>query len=1036
MSDKLKSLTTPQKNIWYECLKYDHNFYEYTYVFEILGNLDVSRLDNAILTVIRNHDIFRTTIIEQEWEPYLKTDNIRKNQALKVIDFNKEDLDEILITGRHDLLKVSYSDPCKFVLVPFSAGKYYFFFSYHHIMLDGNSLKIIFSEISAVYNRIIDNLSFIAPLKETSLLAEWESTQSADAIKASQEYWEGYIGSSLFHIELPHVKYPQPPVNTGNAITTSLSPLLSQQIRELARSNGTTVFKVLFSAFSILLYRVTGLNDFITGYYADLRPPVLKQVTGYFVGLEPYRHQIKDSDSFISLMMKMEQVMSQHKNAAVLPYSLYGNTRKPVPRSNVTFAKTVSGRHFLQLQGTSINSSSHRGTSREFDFFLSYDEGDQEIQLYAEHSISRQHEVVAAFFSQYITLLSSIVENPHETIGLLPMLSKSERNQILTSWAAAETVNNYEESTISRFEKQAQDHPDHIAVVFSDTVLTYSELDKKANQAAHYLQQQGITAGAHVAFYFGQSADRIITMLGIWKLGAIYVALDPIYPAFRSLFILEDAAVNYLITQVHLSNIFSDFKGMIICIDQEHTAKNISAQPTSPPWRSPENNVAAYINYTSGSTGLPKGIIISHRGLSNMTGAYTADDMLAYTTSSRVLQFASICFDASVFEIWGALSKGAHLFLYPDNRVTGIELHNYIIKYGITNLMLTPTVLATLPAPAETETSLKTVVLIGEAFPQKLMLNWYRHVRLFNGYGPTETTICVNKYIITGNHPSSTLGRPISNVFLYVLDDFMQPVPPLVNGELYIGGIQLGLAYLNRPDLTSKSFLPDPFAVTKDEQPEKPRMYKSGDLVRYLPDGNIEYMGRKDRQVKIRGFRIELKEIEYTATLFDDIFQAVANIRTVDNEKSIVLYLVHKDKRPLGILSNATINRLREFLKTRLPMYMIPKEFIWIDFIPLTPNGKTDWQSLPVPSTIFIPATSPFNETLNEYEITITDIWKKVLNKEDIGLKDSFFDIGGHSLLLTEVYKKLPDSFRNRLRLPDLFRYHTVDLLAKHLQGS
>jgi amino acid adenylation domain-containing protein len=627
------------------------------------------------------------------------------------------------------------------------------------------------------------------------------------------------------------------------------------------------------------------------------------------------------------------------------------------------------------------------------------------------------------------------VQQPKNTVGQLSMLLPEERDQILMEWSRPK-VNCHYTGTIAQWvEAQARRTPDATALAFGNGRLTYHALNDQADKLSQRLTCLGAGPDIPIAFCLEQSMARIVTMLAIMKAGAAYVPIDTIYPPQRAAFILEDTRAPLLVTTTALKDRFSQFNGYMLVLDDQKEAAAIQARSAVPLSPKPPSDNLAYVLYTSGTTGQPKGVMIGHRALSNFIGEY--GELMQIDAGSRLLQFVSIGFDVAAMEIWGGLSKGAAVYLYPDNRLTGASLYDFIKTHRITIAVLPPAVLATLPDPEEDcLTHLKTVVVAGEVMAEQVIHRWKDRVKLINGYGPTETTVCVNRLHITGSYSPSTIGRPISNTSFYILDVNGQPVPPCVTGELFIGGAQVARGYMNRPELTAERFIDNPFASCEEIVRGWHRLYKTGDLARYLPDGNIEYLGRNDQQVKIRGYRIELEEIEQVLTRQPDIRQAVALVWTDVGEKKIVAYLVHKAGKPAGSSARLTVDRMREALKQVLPPYMIPAAFVWLESIPLSASGKTDRNALPPPEKETPSFVSPLEKPNNDYEIAITTIWKEVLQMENINVKDNFFDLGGHSLLVTEVYSRLPEAWRQRLSLPDLFRHHTISALARHLHNN
>ena len=522
-----------------------------------------------------------------------------------------------------------------------------------------------------------------------------------------------------------------------------------------------------------------------------------------------------------------------------------------------------------------------------------------------------------------------------------------------------------------------------MAVSFADEQLTYRELNARANQLARHLQGLGVGAEVLVGVMMERSVEMVVAVLGILKAGGAYVPLDPQYPRERLVYTLADSAVSILLTQAHMVNEIPSSSGHIVCLDSEW--ENIKLQS--------EENLAtiinphqlAYLIYTSGSTGLPKGVMLHHAGLFNLIQAQW--EVFALPASSRILQFASLSFDASIFEIALALCRGAALHLVAHaSALSGSPLSALLKEQAITTLTLPPSVLATLPV--EPLPALQTLIVAGEACGAELAWQWGGGRRFFNAYGPTETTVWATVGEGLFGEMKPPIGRAIANMQVYVLDERLKPVPVGVVGEVHIGGAGLARGYHKRPELTAERFLPDPFSNEAGA-----RLYRTGDLARYLPDGNLEFVGRADYQVKVRGYRIELGEIEAVLGQHPLVRETVVVAREeIPGDKQLVAYLVWKE----GL--SPTTSELRSYLKERLPEYMVPSAFVLLDELPWTPNGKVDRRALPAPEQSRPEQEKVYVSPRTKLESILTGLWQKMLNIDEIGIYDDFFELGGNSL--------------------------------------
>ncbi|NJR56668.1 MAG: amino acid adenylation domain-containing protein [Acaryochloris sp. CRU_2_0] len=627
-------------------------------------------------------------------------------------------------------------------------------------------------------------------------------------------------------------------------------------------------------------------------------------------------------------------------------------------------------------------------------------------------------ETIARMAAHFENLLTVMVADISQPVATLPLLSDAERHQLLVDWNDT-TVNYAQNQCIHQlFETQVERSPNAIAVVFEGKQLTYQELNDRANQLAHYLQELGVGPEVLVGLCVERSIDMVVSLLGILKAGGAYVPLDPTYPPQRLQFILNDAQVPVLLTQEHLLDTLPEHEAQVMCLDRDWA---IVAQ--TPEEKLPSRAVAenlAYVIYTSGSTGQPKGVQISHQAVLRLvSGArYTPLD-----STVVCLQLAPIAFDAATFEIWGSLLHGGQCILYS---VSGTpepqELQSFLERHRVTTLWLTAALFNTLIMEApETLASVKELLIGGEVLSVahiREAQRWLPDTQLINGYGPTESTTFTCCYRIPRGLPeelsSIPIGRPISNTQVYILDTQLQPVPIGMAGELHIGGAGLARGYLNRPELTAEKFIANPFG--------EGRLYKTGDLARYLPDGTIEFLGRIDYQVKIRGFRVELGEIEAVLGRHEQVQHCVVVAREdIPGNKRLVAYVVGAGE--------PDITALKAYLKEHLPDYMVPSVVIPLRALPLTPNGKVDRRALPAPSED-LSRTSGFVSPQTEIEQTLAAIWQEILGLEQVGIHDNFFEVGGDSILSIQVIARAKQSGFT-LSPKHLFQHQTIVELAR-----
>ncbi|MGN7824029.1 amino acid adenylation domain-containing protein [Chitinophaga sp. 22536] len=615
------------------------------------------------------------------------------------------------------------------------------------------------------------------------------------------------------------------------------------------------------------------------------------------------------------------------------------------------------------------------------------------------------------------------------------LISSDERQKILRDFNNTITPFDKDASLVHLIERQARATPEKVALVLGEKSLTYKALNEISNQWAHYLQQSGVKAGSLVAFCIEQSVEKIVCMLAILKAGGAYVPLDTSHPKARLEYMLKDAAAPVLITSSRFENSFAAYNGHIVLTDGEHTMASVRGLPIDFTSAAITPQSLIYVIYTSGTTGRPKGVMVEHEQVANFMQCYGG--YLQLDSAARALQFTSTGFDASATDLWLPLTMGATLYLYPDNRIVGDELWRFITEHEISVLpFISPSVLATLPVH-DSMGALKVICVGGEACPEPVVRRWKNRVRLVNGYGPTEATILVSYFVYDDDHPATTIGRPNANSSFYILDAHMQVVPIGQPGELYIGGAQVARGYWRLPELTREKFLANPFVTEEEIAHDWKRIYKTGDLARYLPDGNVEFLGRNDTQVKIRGVRIELSEVENVLSGLPGVVQAVVIVQEDKyDERTLLACIVHQEGKLQGERNQQVTQEIRKALQLELPAQMVPSAFLFLDKLPVNAHGKIDKQALNLQSREIIEAIFPEGVSFHACEQVIKAIWSEVLQQKDINVSDNFFELGGHSILITQVYKRLPAVFRTKITLPELFDYVTIEALAARIRAG
>jgi amino acid adenylation domain-containing protein len=699
------------------------------------------------------------------------------------------------------------------------------------------------------------------------------------------------------------------------------------------------------------------------------------------------------------------------------------------PLFQVMLALNNTGEVGLELPGLQLRPLLAEGTTAKFDLTLALEAGGGVLRGAFEYNTDLfDCSTIERMVSHYQTLLEAVVADPQARLKDLPLLTEAERHQILVEWNDTEKAYPSDKCIHQLFEEQVEKTPEAVAVVFEDQQLSYGELNVKANQLAHHLRGLGVKPDTLVAICVERSLEMVIGLLGILKAGGAYVPLDPDYPAERLAYMLQDTAAPVLLTQGRLKERLPAHQARTVCLDEDWEAIGKS-ESTDPVNHTHPLNLA-YCIYTSGSTGRPKGVAISHRNLVASTTARHA----VYAETGNFLLLSSISFDSSVAGVFGTLtSAGTIVVARSDDVRDATRLLEVIERHGVETILCIPTMYQRILEHSTAERncdSLRSVILAGEICPPALIAKSYnsaKRLRVSNEYGPTEAAVWSTVYLCVADETSTIpIGGPISNCQIFILDEAAAIVPIGVGGEIHIAGAGLARGYLNRPDLTAEKFIANPYGEPGS------RMYRTGDLGRYLPDGNIEFLGRIDHQVKIRGFRIELGEIENALLAHAQVREAVVLAREDDpGNKRLVAYVVGKAAAQAPSL---TISELRSHLGRTLPEYMVPSAWVFLDALPLNPNGKIDRKALPAPETTREDLGTEYVAPRTPTEELLAQIWAEVLKVERVGIHDNFFALGGHSLLATQVVSRIRQRLKSVVSLRTLFQAPTPAQLAVRLQ--
>ncbi|XGW00925.1 MAG: amino acid adenylation domain-containing protein (plasmid) [Leptolyngbya sp. BL-A-14] len=1055
-----------QQRLWFlHQLAPENPFYNVTAAIRFTGKLHLEALEQTFNAIVQRHEALRTTfnrmdgslmqrgtaqleaegferVLMQVITPYL--DVPLPVIALHTVPADQRDevAQQQAIAAFQQPFNLTDGPLMRVTLLQFDETHHVLLLNLHHIVSDGWSIGVLIQELSTLYAAFVANKP--SPLGELPIqyadFAHWQREYlQGEVIETQLAYWRRQL-MDLPTLTLP-TDLPRPVVQRyrGASQHLILTPTLTTALEALGQQTGATLFMTLLAAFQILLYRYTGQDDVAVGSpIANRNRSELEGLIGFFVNSLVLRTKLAGNPTFRTLLRQVQATTLAAYAHQDLPFEKLVEALQPTrdfsrnPLFQVVFALQNAPISPLQLPGLTLSPLAFDSGTTRFDLECHCFKAVDALHCTVIYSTDLfESATISRMLQQFQVLLEGIVAHPDQPIAHLPLLTPAERHQQLITWN--DTAVDHAEILIhQRVEAQAAATPDAIAVVFEHHSLTYRELNRRANQLAHHLQQLGVRPETIVGLCVDRSPDLIIGVLGIWKAGGAYLPLDPGYPRDRLNFMLKDAQADLVVTQQRYGDQFSD-RLPVVCLDQDWTDLDALANPSG----HVAANHLAYIIYTSGSTGKPKGVLVEHRGLSNLVAAQR--QVFHLQPSNRILQFASFSFDAFIFEWVMALTNGAALYMAPrETLLPGAPLLQFLQDNAITHATLPPAVLATLPS--ESLPALETIISAGEACSRKVVDRWAQNHQFFNAYGPTEATIWATvAQLQSGDKP--TIGRPIANTQLYLLDAQLQPVPVGVAGELCIGGAGVARGYLNRPDLTTERFIPNPFKGNGERrmgdgeiQPTpdsrlptpSPCLYKTGDLARYQADGHLEFLGRADRQVKLRGYRIELGEIETVLQRYPGIQTAVVRVREDLGTKRLVAYLLLKPDQTI------TTDGLQRFLRSQLPNYMIPSTFVPLETLPLTPNGKIDAATLPDSSQTHL-EKSTFIAPRNAIEATLANLWGKLLQQESIGIHDSFFDLGGDSLLAVRLMDQIQQQFEQTLPLSDLLLNPTIAGLASAL---
>lgn len=1025
--EEASPLSLAQQRLWFFYqLEPESSVYNLPTSVRITGPLNIEALKKSIQFVIERHESLRTTFEVRGGEPVQIVHPIH-NFSLPIVDLSMLDIDEQKLK-LHQLEEEEAQKPFRLEegpvirvkLIRLSDEEWVLLLNMHHIVSDGWSMGVFIQEVTERYAALVKGEELSddkLPIQYIDFAYWQKETLEEERLEKQFQYWKEKL-SDVPILQLP-TDYPRPTRQTfsGKRIYFTIHSSLLEKVKAFCQKEGVTLFMALLTTYKALLYRYTGQTDFAVGTpIANRNRPEIEKLIGFFVNTLVLRDSFHPEISFRQLMQQVRQTCIEAFVHPDVPFEKL--VSELAQDRNLSYSPLFQTMFVLQqspqlkevVPGVSMEWTELSTGSSMFDLTFSMKDSDKGLTGFVEYNTDLfDSSTIERMVQHFEKLLESALSDPDQSIATLPMLTDLEI-QLFNNWN--QTKKDVKLASFHQlFAEVAERFPQHVALYYQGQTMTYEELNARSNQLAHYLMAEGLQKGSFVAISLDRSFEMIIAVLGVLKAGGAYIPLDPTYPKQRLSFMLEDSKAPLLLTKRKLLDQIPTNEAKVICIDD--CLEKVQQLPKTEPEILVTLDDIAYMIYTSGSTGKPKGVMVSHRGLGNVIQEqrhlFEADE------ESRVLQFASFSFDASMFEFCMAFGVGATLFLADkEDLLPGSGLIQFLKEHRITHATLSPSVLNAMP-DAELP-DLKVIVTAGEACTEQIVNRFAPGRRLFNAYGPTETTIWVTTKRCRPDEGKPTIGVAIGNVKLYVLDAYQQRVPLGVPGELYIGGIGLAKGYFGREDLTKERFISHPF-----EPGEK--LYRTGDLVRFLPNGEVDFLGRVDDQVKIRGFRIELGEIEHLLNQHPDVKASVVIVHEDQSKrKRLVAYVVPNEKK------SEFIFQLRQYLKQKLPDFMVPSFLIELEKLPMTSNGKVDKKALPLPEESHL--EREVVEARNPVEAKLVKIWSEVLGVQSVGIYDNFFELGGDSILGIQVITRAKEEGIH-LKTKHLFEYQTIAELAQ-----
>ena len=1049
-SQEVYPLSFAQQRMWFlQQLEPDSCALNVALGFSLNGPLDVPALERGLGELIKRHEAFRTMCAVNDVQPIqIIVPAERTSMPLEIVDLRtipepkrERELQSLIALEARRPFALDRSPLLHATLFQLAEDRYALLLTTHHFVVDGWSVNVMLRDLSALYDVNSNGRSSSLETLTSRYCdyAKWQRERlNGQMLEELLGYWKGKLAGAA-ELNLPTDRpVSGSPSGRGATHRFNLPSDLSQALKLLSRREGVTLFTTLLAAFKTLLHRYSGQNDITVGTAVSDRCMAETQtVVGCFANTLVLRTQCNDNPTFRQLLRLVHGNVIEAWDHQDMPFEVLVEQLRPErlhlrnPLFQVSFVLHQRGDdQGLKLDGLEVQRLPIDFGMTRFDLLLEFRNQEEQLSGLLEYSTDLfQATTIERMARHFEILLEGIVNHPDIRIGQLSLLTKDETEQIVVNWNRTAAPYPADRCVHEEFEWLARLRPEALAIAGEGASLNYRELNERSDRLADYLRSQGIVAGSRVALCVDRSIEMIIGMLGILKAGGAYVPLDPAYPAERQAFILNDVVTPVILTIPEAATSLPAFNAKVIYLDGEWSliggdkARTSSTENARPEVTSRD---PAYVIFTSGSTGTPKGVVVSHRAIMRLV---LNTNYVELGPQDRIAHLSHVCFDAATFEIWGALLTGGCIVLIPKSVALDPHRLGAELKRGkVTTVFLTTALFNEMAAEdAGIFQGVEQVLFGGEAVNprsvRQVLESGGAPRRLLHVYGPTECTTFATFYPVTHVEENATtvpIGRPISNTTAYVLDKYGNPLPAGVPGELYLGGAGVAEGYLNQPELTRERFVSERFGGDQAE-----RLYRTGDIVKYLPDGNIEFIGRADSQTKIRGFRIEPGEIEAVLKAHPEVENAVVVAREEKTgQRQLVGYVVTRDE---NILSS-----WRTYLEEKLPFYMIPSRIVRVEELPTTPSGKIDRLALPKPER----QIQHDSAALSPFEEMTASVWSEVLEVEAIAPHESFFELGGHSLLATRVVSQLRSRFGVEIPLRAVFDHPTLAEMGRFIARS